>query len=298
MKTTKDKMELAGFTLIELLVVIAIIAILAALLLPALAKAKLKATQATCSSNQKQLAIAFNMYASDSNDQIVPYGTAANAANADGYWSPVYNGATAPWNVAGLTTEAAQQLFGAALKANSPLYPFAPNPNVVHCPGDLRYQVLTPGNGWAFDSYSKPNNVAGDATSSGGVTYWGQGATYTKLSSVIATALTFAFREDVDSRGYNVGTWVLNWKLTTPNFGHPESFTWQDPIPMYHGNVSTSGFVDGHVESHKWSDQAIVNYGTTAALAGSSFTFTPPATVSGPDYEYVYQGYRFPGWQQ
>src|ERR1017187_6341487 len=95
-----------GFTLIELLVVIAIIAILAALLLPVLARVKLKATQATCLSNQKQLMLAFTMYATENEDKIVSIGAGATGAlNMDGYISPT----SISWDLAGMNTDEALQ---------------------------------------------------------------------------------------------------------------------------------------------------------------------------------------------
>ncbi len=116
------------------------------------------------------------------------------------------------------------------------------------------------------------------------------------MSEVASPTATFGFVEDVDSRGYNIGTWVLLWNLGTAKNGHPQSFNWNDPLPMYHGNVSTFSFLDGHAVHHKWVDAAITSYGKTTAAGNTAFT--APITNPGADYEYVYQGYRFPGWRE
>ncbi|MEE9465294.1 MAG: prepilin-type N-terminal cleavage/methylation domain-containing protein, partial [Candidatus Neomarinimicrobiota bacterium] len=120
-----------GFTLIELLVVIAIIAILMAILMPALHRAREQGKRAACLSNLKQMMLAWAMYADDNDGKMVNGNTSTGGANKDGtcwvYWP-------------GRDASEEQRIDG--IKSGL-LHPYCPSLQLYKCPTGVRGEVVT-----------------------------------------------------------------------------------------------------------------------------------------------------------
>jgi prepilin-type N-terminal cleavage/methylation domain-containing protein/prepilin-type processing-associated H-X9-DG protein len=266
-----------GFTLIELLVVIAIIGIIAAMLLPALSSAKKRAQQATCLSNQKQLALAWMMYASDNSDLVIGFGTDPNTATPN--WRIEADEVTAPIPPTYSGSQLVVWLVQTGYRT-APLFPFAPNPDIMHCPGDIRTSSATH---FAWDTYSGVGGfVGGDSTLD---SHLGQ---ITKQQQVRHPSDRFLWVEECASQqttvaGQTFGENEHAWDMHPGDpIGPPSPFytaSWVDSPAAFHGANSTFSFADGHAESHKWISGLVIAFANS--LSPSKYSNISGSTGEG-----------------
>jgi prepilin-type N-terminal cleavage/methylation domain-containing protein/prepilin-type processing-associated H-X9-DG protein len=244
-----------GFTLIELLVVIAIIAILAALLLPAQGRARLKAQAVQCMANGRQIMLAWRMYVDDNGEKVpsawgldgqwLPYTNAANLMTWTG--DPVTDGQN-PWN---WNTD--------LMVKESVIWPYCgKNEAIWRCPADSKYPCIANSGPNAGRSVPRQRSISmlnwfnGADTPAGSAGY----TKYTKISNVLnpGPAMTFVFLDErTDS--INDGEFfqsMAGW----PDLGR--AWTMADWPASYHGGAGGLSFVDGHSEIHKWKDSRTV----------------------------------------
>jgi prepilin-type N-terminal cleavage/methylation domain-containing protein len=245
-----------GFTLIELLVVVAIIAILAALLLPALTKGKYKAQGIYCMSNHRQLALAWQMYVHDNNDTY-PYASQQNTPNP--LDSKVWVLGVLDFLPSNLSNWDVNQDI-----TRSPLWPYCRSTEIWRCPADhssvtvngkvwprVRSMAM---NIWVGGYLGVDRGLSGDPypnRQGGGI--W---RVYQKASDVLDPGpagifLLLDVRED-SVNAPNFATDMTGWP------GNSSIYNFYDYPASYHHRAGGFSFVDGHAELKRWRDDRTV----------------------------------------
>ncbi len=248
----RRKLITCGFTLIELLVVIAIIAILAAMLLPALTKAKAKAQGIGCLSNLKQLQLAWVMYSNEFNERIALTGGEGDTAQST--TDPLINNGNWCHGRMDLASTAATD---PRLIQLGSLFPFSKSVKIYKCPADTKTQLI--GTTKTLTSRSMSMNAWMNP-----ITPWSTttGRIFKKQSDITLPPPANCWVTLDESPGSINDAWLVCDAFDNPT-------TWVDIPASYHNNAGGVSFADGHAEIKKWSDKALLTYGLPGGPTGT-----------------------------
>jgi prepilin-type N-terminal cleavage/methylation domain-containing protein/prepilin-type processing-associated H-X9-DG protein len=232
-----------GFTLIELLVVIAIIAILMAILMPALARVREQGKRAACMGQLKQLTLAWIMYADENDGKLVNGATGFSNQNMS--WGDHRN--ELAW-VDGFSRNWDDQIDAIQ---DGALYPYLKNEDIYRCPTGRRGEALTYSIMFSMNAVNHP---------------WSQGiqgAHVKKMSEIMPnTAMRLVFIDEgyMTSDAYAV-------------YIHQES--WFDSPPVRHGDGTTLSFADGHADHWKWKGTDTIKHARDEEQTGPQVGWRP-----------------------
>lgn len=232
-----------GFTLIELLVVIAIIAILMAILMPALNRVKEQGQRATCLYNLKQLSLCWIMYADENDDKIV---------NGDsGEYTGMYNPGRSfddshynedPWVLRDYDITDMREKRRCIERGA--LYPYTRSLDLYKCP--TVGKIVRSG---VQEEILRTYSVSDSMNCKG---WSGMNAKMLKRRLEIPKpAYRIVFVDDGGTNPAAMGGWTV--QVTEE--------TWWDPPPVRHGDGTNFSFADGHSDYHKWKDPRTIEWG-------------------------------------
>jgi prepilin-type processing-associated H-X9-DG protein len=238
-------------------VVIAIIAILAAMLLPSLSKAKQKGQGVQCMNNHRQLALAWRLYADDSRDNLVYASDNGNAANPLNQYA---------WTLSHMDFDPNNRKNWDMTvdMVKRPLWPYAKTPGIYKCPADhstvtvngvVKPRIRTMSMNLYVGGFAP--DLGGVGGTDGGWTFADNYLIYTKLSQFGSSASAppdriFVFldmREDL----VNWGNFMIDMTGYSPP--QPSRYAFTSDLPgMYHNLSCGFSFADGHSEMKRWRD--------------------------------------------